>query len=303
MPLSLGVFSGGQISSREAPSQEALVEQGLPTPEAHRLAVRSSLQAALEVGFERWGKIWLCAAILLVLGMFGVLIVSQWIYDTHRDDPCDQPFALMLRILYVITAVHAFQKEITKHILCYNGFQDGPVEPCRVVLFRRASSVATVLWPLVATYMLTQTKKCSSELKLAIQVITAYYALVLLVAIIIPACLVTVLLFLIRHGLVPLPRSRHAAPDDLIDQLPKVEYDPAVFDDEGAPGCHPSACPICLDGFSTERSITKTFCAPSGHAFHTDCLQGWLQCAKTCPLCRLDLTTSADPEMGMELTS
>lgn len=240
-----------------------------------------------------------------MLGMFGVLIWSQWVYDAHRDDACDQPLALMLRVLYVITAVHAFQKEIIKHILCYSMLRDGPVEPCSVLLFRRASLVVTVLWPVAATWMLVQVHNCSLELKMAVRILTAYYALVALVALIVPGCFLSVLLCLIRRGLIRLPRNRHAAPDDLIEQLPKVQYDPTIFDDDGGPGCHSAACPICFDSFSIDRSITRTFCRPSGHAFHTDCLQGWLQCARTCPLCRLDLTDptgNGDPEAGVELT-
>lgn len=285
-------------------TRDELMEQGVPAPEANRLAVRSSLYAALEVSFERWGKVWLCAVILLVLGMFCVLIWSQWVYDAHREDQCDQPLALMLRLLYIIIAVHAFQREIIRHILCYNMVRDGPSEPCRVVLFRRMSLSATVLWPLAGGWMLMQAHNCTSELKMAVRVITAYYAVVAIVVVIAPACFITVMLFLIRRGYVRMPPNRNAAPEGFIEELPKVQFDPVLFDDNGGPGCFPSQCAICLDAFDANRHISKTTCRPNAHAFHTDCLAGWLYLSRTCPLCRTDLTdphASADPEAGMEL--
>jgi len=150
--------------------------------------------------------------------------------------------------------------------------------------------------------MLSKTQKCSSQLINAVWVITAYYAVVAVVAIIMPACLISVMLCLVRRGLIRAPRSRHAAPEGLIDQLPKVQFVEELFDDSN----YPVACPICLDTFDAERPITRTLCTktPSGHAFHTDCLQGWLRCARTCPLCRQDLTELGgvpDETVGMEL--
>mmetsp|Transcript_102947 Transcript_102947/g.258217 ORF Transcript_102947/g.258217 Transcript_102947/m.258217 type:complete len:295 (-) Transcript_102947:150-1034(-) len=285
-------------------TREELVQQGIPAPEANRLAVRASLQAALEVSFEHCGKIWLLSVILLVAGMFCVLIWSQYIYDAHKNDPCDQPLAFMLRLLYIIIAVYAFQREIVRHLLCYSMVRDGPVEPCRVVLFKRLCFSATILWPIVGGFMLMQAQSCTDQLKMAVRVITAYYAVVAVVAVIAPACFITVMLFLIRRGLVRMPRNANAAPEDFIEQLPKIPYDPVLFNDEGGPGCYPSQCPVCLDNFDACRPISKTTCRPNGHAFHTECLSGWLQCARTCPLCRMDLTDpdgANDPEAGMEM--
>lgn len=269
------------------------MEQGIPPAEASRLAVQSSLQAALEVSFERWGRMWLCAVLLLVLGMFCILIWSQWVYDDHRDDQCDQPLATMLRLLYVIIAVHAFQREIIKHILCYSMTRDGPDEPCRVRLLRRTSVTATLLWPFVGGWMLSQTHDCSPQLQLAVEVISMYYGLVAFVAIILPACCITAMTFLLRRGLIRMPRSRNAAPAELIEQLPKVVFEEARFQDSP----YPAQCPICMDDFSAAAPITITTCRPNAHVFHTECLGDWLQCARTCPLCRVDLTEEA-PAQG-----
>mmetsp|Transcript_38264 Transcript_38264/g.108196 ORF Transcript_38264/g.108196 Transcript_38264/m.108196 type:complete len:297 (+) Transcript_38264:41-931(+) len=288
-----------------AVSRDELIEQGVSPSEANRMAVRSSLQVALEASFEHWGRLWLFAVIILVLGMFAVLVWSQWIYDAHCNDVCDQPLALMLRLLYIITGIHVFNREIISRILCYNVARDGPVEPCRVAFFRRASSSAAIVWPVAGIWMLMHSPKCSAELKLAVQVIIIYYAAVALVVVILPTLVVTVMLFLIRRGILPVP-SHNPAPDGFVDTLPTVQYDPCVFNDDGPPGTYPAACPICIDDFTADKPITCTPCASTsqGHAFHTECLRGWLQRARTCPLCRTDLTKapgSGDPEAGMEL--
>merc|ERR1719442_186107 len=109
--------------------------------------------------------------------------------------------------------------------------RDGPVEPCRVVAFRRSLYLATALWPLVATWMLAEVKRCDSQLKLAVAVIAVYFAVIVAVMVLLPAVFVSVMLCLVRRGLVRLPRSSAAAPDDLIDRLPSPGYDADLFDD------------------------------------------------------------------------
>ena len=42
-----------------------------------------------------------------------------------------------------------------------------------------------------------------------------------------------------------------------------------------------SDCPICF----TELCATDKY-LPCKHAFHTECIDAWLKCASTCPLCR-----------------
>uniref|UniRef100_A0A7S4VFX2 RING-type domain-containing protein n=1 Tax=Alexandrium monilatum TaxID=311494 RepID=A0A7S4VFX2_9DINO len=292
---------GGPGNATQGPGEQLLEQDAA----ASRVAVRENLQLALEIGFDRWGRMWMCAVFVLLLGMICVLVWSQWVYDLHHDDQCDQPLAFMLRVLYILVAVHAFQREIIRHLLCYSMLRDGPIEPLRVVIFRRIYFCATLMWPIMGAWMLARTQKCSSALRATVRVITLYYLTFVLIAIIVPAFLVAVLLVLIQHGVVRMPRSRNAAPDDLIDQLPRVTYSPELFDDN-RPGCYPLACPICLDSFSSERLISRTPCTAGRHAFHTDCLQGWLRNAHTCPLCRADLTGApgaGDEETGIELSS
>jgi len=292
------------VDPPRATTSEELIERGHTRPDANTQAVRANLQAAMEAGFARWGRIWISLIFGLFVGLLVVLIWSEWVYDHHRDDVCDRPFGMLLGMIFVIVALHAFKGEIIRHILCYNMYQDGLEEPVRVKAFRWATCVSVFLWPAAGLWMLaTSRENTCQELKKAVGVLTGYYAVVAIVAFILPAMFITVMLCLIRRGLVQMPRRPNAAPEVLIDQLPTIAYDPSRFGD-GTSGAFPAACPICMEDFEAgPTQITKTPCqvAP-GHVFHTECLRGWLNCARTCPLCRLDLTT-IDPEAGTELAS
>lgn len=279
--------SGDASGDPEQLHEELVGLDGTSAEDSHQ-AVRESLQVALEVAFFRCGRLWIVLMMLLLLGLFSVLIWTEKVYSAHRDDACDQPLAPMLRLLYVIVAVNTLQREIIRCFLAYDMARDGPQEPRRVLFFRRASMLVTISWPVAGAWMLSQVSSCSSELQSAVRAVIMYYAAVAVVVIIAPACFITLMLCLVRRGLIRATRTGHAAPDNFIEELEDMEYDPALFQD-GVSGCHPSACPICLDSFDVTRPIKRTPCTASGHAFHKECLQGWLECARTCPLCRQDL--------------
>jgi hypothetical protein len=90
-----------------------------------------------------------------------------------------------------------------------------------------------------------------------------------------------------RFG-VPLDPDRlQPAPDGLIGLFPILPYQPEEF---GEGGRYPQECAICCDAFSEDAPICQTPC----HVFHVECLQGWFRFRRTCPMCRKDLTCSAD---------
>jgi hypothetical protein len=82
--------------------------------------------------------------------------------------------------------------------------------------------------------------------------------------------------------------NRSSAPENFIDELPVVVYDPSYFDNSSS--CYPSFCSICLEAFDAQQPISRTHCGAHGHPFHRKCLDGWLQKSRTCPLCRTDVT-------------
>lgn len=275
---------------RRQPSmlREELLAQGVPAREASRFAVRATLRTALEVTFSRCGYIWIYSACVLLFGLLGLVLWSWDVYQDHLSDHCDQPLSLMLRLFYCIICFYGLKKYIFLCCLGYDPERD-PVEPVRIRVFTRLLYLATLVWPVVATVMLFNTKNCSADLKNVVETITAYYAVVAVVIIALPACTASVMLCLIRHGYIR--EHRDGAPENFIDELPTIEYEASQFNDEA--GCYARLCPICLEDFDTARPIKRTLCTENGHVFHRQCLDGWLQFSCLCPLCRTDLTQNS----------
>uniref|UniRef100_A0A5K0VDB2 RING-type domain-containing protein n=1 Tax=Nymphaea colorata TaxID=210225 RepID=A0A5K0VDB2_9MAGN len=45
-------------------------------------------------------------------------------------------------------------------------------------------------------------------------------------------------------------------------------------------------CPICLEGFGTDREARET---PCRHRYHKDCIDKWFENHSTCPVCRFQM--------------
>ncbi|CAK9043640.1 unnamed protein product [Durusdinium trenchii] len=95
-----------------------------------------------------------------------------------------------------------------------------------------------------------------------------------------------------------IPEVSRRAPPETLEKLETIHYDPDAetnrFGDE-EDKTYPSECAICLGSWEKDDVIKAT---PCGHAFHEDCIGGWLQSARTCALCRKDLVqlTNTRPE-------
>jgi hypothetical protein len=199
------------------------------------------------------------------------------------------PLAKLLQALYIVVAIHIFREDIIRCVFCYNRERDGPAEPCHIKMFRRLTLVSVLLWPLVGLVMLCLTHKCEKELQRAVTALVVYYVIVAVVTVLIPACFLSVMLILVRRGLVRMPRPATAAPEELADSLPKVPFESAAFNDHDE-DAFPSQCSICFEDFDDKEPISQTPCPCQKHAFHTECLKGWLHVQRTCPLCRFDVT-------------
>eukprot|EP00927_Polykrikos_kofoidii_P048521 TRINITY_DN42790_c0_g1_i1.p1 TRINITY_DN42790_c0_g1~~TRINITY_DN42790_c0_g1_i1.p1 ORF type:complete len:303 (+),score=31.96 TRINITY_DN42790_c0_g1_i1:101-1009(+) len=256
---------------------------------ANHLAVRESLQIALHASFERCGPLYL---LLVTIVGLGVVLLAGWsevFYEKHKDDQCDMPLALMLRMVFLIGLLNLFKRDIVRCLCCFDRGADGPTVPNRVILFRRFCCLLVTFWPITAAYELWQTKVCSRDLVVAVRGVLIYYVAAVVIIIVMPIVVLSVMLCLVRRGFVRSAMGRGGAPDGFVNELPVIPFDPALFDDN-KPDVYSTACPICLDDFDSQRPICRTPCGNGvGHAFHQSCISGWLGCSRSCPLCRVDL--------------
>lgn len=88
------------------------------------------------------------------------------------------------------------------------------------------------------------------------------------------------------------PAEDRGAPAATLEQLETHKYDPASFGDEEGK-LYPSECAICLAAWDPADIIKVTHCQ---HAFHKECIGNWLRAARTCALCRQDLTKPYAPQ-------
>mmetsp|Transcript_5741 Transcript_5741/g.10329 ORF Transcript_5741/g.10329 Transcript_5741/m.10329 type:complete len:372 (+) Transcript_5741:115-1230(+) len=94
-----------------------------------------------------------------------------------------------------------------------------------------------------------------------------------------------------------IPEASRRAPPETIIKLETVQYDESIFGDEEGK-LYPSECAICLSRWEPDENIKVT---PCWHAFHEECIAGWLQSARTCALCRKDLVVlTSQPQSPAE---
>merc|ERR1712186_26886 len=89
-----------------------------------------------------------------------------------------------------------------------------------------------------------------------------------------------ILAVMMRAGVL---HSNQAAPKGALEENTEV----VEFDAEDPRIAENPSCSVCLDDFDDKKLIVRT--KHCDHMFHKQCLQGWLQVNRTCPLCRLDL--------------
>lgn len=257
-----------------------------------KAALRLTLHRATGPGLS---KCWVYFAVISVLFSSWCLIQAGRSYERSQWESCDQPLAEML---------WGFKTMLGCFVLfsiCKRFEVAGRTEAWYMKASRVSVNFMIFLWPFIAGIMAIRSNTCSKDLVNAVEVIVAVYVILFGIFCVFPVGILLTYVVLLSRGVVPWPRSARAAPAGFVQQLPKVQFSPELFDDEGAEGCYPATCPVCLDTFDETHDITATNCQPNQHVFHTECLAGWLDRRKTCPLCRADLTAPGDVENGIEM--
>eukprot|EP00438_Fugacium_kawagutii_P013557 Skav201865 [mRNA] locus=scaffold3490:235601:239470:- [translate_table: standard] len=104
--------------------------------------VRATLVEVIEITLARCQRPVVCLMMLLLLGFMGILIWAELVYSAHEFDSCDQPLALMLRLIFLLVTIQALQRAIARHCLCYDASQDPLIESTATSL-----SAAALVFP------------------------------------------------------------------------------------------------------------------------------------------------------------
>ena len=82
----------------------------------------------------------------------------------------------------------------------------------------------------------------------------------------------------------------HGCSPALLDSIHSVVL-PSIADADAADKAGPDdLCPVCFDTFSPGDQLAVL---PCSHRYHMACVRPWLEKAKTCPACRLEVTEEA----------
>ena len=82
-------------------------------------------------------------------------------------------------------------------------------------------------------------------------------------------------------------------PRAVVDAIPRVVFGSEEWD-SGKWSAEDESCSVCIDAF--ERGETLLCLPECQHAFHKDCIEGWLAQNTTCPNCRASLVSAEGGE-------
>lgn len=178
--------------------------------------------------------------------------------------------AIARRVALVQSRTHGFCRTYCIHLV----LRDGPL-----YIF----SVGSMLF----WFHLMQSPSCEERSPVLYQTLKIYA---------IYSCLLSILCLLLTywHNKLLIDAVREAretreprgAPTGTLDKLETKSYDAEAFGDEDGKQ-YPAECAICLAVWEAADVIKVTKCH---HAFHEECIGHWLETARTCALCRQDLT-------------
>jgi len=291
--LGAGFGSAGRLDGEHGPQSRLLrgstAELNRRHFGEHRQAVAAGLMAAaLLSSTVLMVMVLIFIVAVMILGAF--LFVRGWgTLAEFQGLPCDQPLAswLLAMLLFIPGSM-----ALDRLMVSITGQGDRaslsqPVRRCRIaVLLARGVLVALGCW------LLTHSTTCfntNRELYHFTKIYLIFNLVLWALRAGVSSVLVWLVLFLAQSslGTFVAPDARRAARPGLIGDLETLPFDPAHFSEEDADKEPPECC-ICQLGFSREGPAIKR--TPCGHFFHEPCLGHWIgTCAKTCPLCRLNL--------------
>jgi len=232
---------------------------------------------------------WFMKVVMFFGSISGILIsLPCGIFLSMYWDPCglcNRPLRYWILVHCVLQLLQAPVRLVFFLRLCQIQQRNGNIQECVRRLTHSSAwktskvvSIITYGWFILGVVWLlnsTHCKACPGLYRLSLAVILT--AIVRL--------LMTLVVF--YHSFPPRlqdaqPAARpRGATQELIDQMPLVEYQPGCLD-----GIHETNCAVCLSEFDWGDALRRL---PCGHHFHKLCIDKWLKRNKVCPLCLQDI--------------
>uniref|UniRef100_A0A6U8UNG5 RING-type domain-containing protein n=1 Tax=Zooxanthella nutricula TaxID=1333877 RepID=A0A6U8UNG5_9DINO len=299
----IGVPSAADEAGGAVIAQISSSSQHGSQSEAHR-RVRQHEEEILMMHFRRWILLFsliVCLATPVMISLLIWLVVAYW---QHSDDDCVMPLRTWVHVVCVIVAYNSTVNRPTPRGSCVQRYicrwtrdASDPQPPLRVRLYNLTMTIFVFMWNCVGLHWVSidsasgnaaSCREAAPALFSAVKVYASFNLAVTLFMYLNMFGFAQILRIALRQGLL---RTSQAAPQGSLEKNTEV----ATMDDPLLQE-NPS-CSICLDEFDSETPFVKT--KTCSHLFHKQCLKGWLQVNRTCPLCREDLgsTPSGAPAM------
>eukprot|EP00929_Paragymnodinium_shiwhaense_P065309 TRINITY_DN32753_c0_g1_i1.p1 TRINITY_DN32753_c0_g1~~TRINITY_DN32753_c0_g1_i1.p1 ORF type:complete len:359 (-),score=59.67 TRINITY_DN32753_c0_g1_i1:58-1134(-) len=295
-----GVLPGGNGLDRR-PTQQELVEQGATQQAAANAVTEDNIAQELRESF--WWIVlgFACVTCIAVPVLFGLLVWMIFEYASVLNLKCDVPLPSWVAVLLFMVWYHwALGGYATRLLCCWSYSPETPTMPLRVRIFQLAQSLFHICLLIFGAYLswstgtggpmstpgLPSCMEVMPGLVIAVRWYTGVGIPLTLIMYLSFFGLLTLMQVLVQNNMLS---SQRKAPKGSLERntTPASEGDPAFIEN--------SACSICFEEFNPrgKKVIVKTNAC--NHVFHKKCLQGWLNVARTCPLCRGDLGITEEP--------
>jgi len=299
-------FAGFSDSSLSMSSREDLLEQGIREQEANAIIVRVHENEVLMMHFRRWILCFSCIMLISMPTMLGIFVWMVIVWWSNLGNACK-----FVDVWVGCTVVIVVYNATLNRPSSYGSFvarfccrwypdPDNPrPTPLRVRVYSGAVIASIFVWNCIGLRWTTmkdaqpEPRSCRNmppEVTMSVQVYAAFNLAFTIFAYTNMVGLAHLLRMAVRMGLL---HTSSAAPKGALEKSTKkvAANDPAIQE-------QPS-CSVCLEEFGASSvEIRKTI--DCGHLFCRQCLQGWLNINRTCPLCRRDLGRLASSSEARE---
>jgi len=244
-------------------------------------------------------------AVVATVVMSGFMWVSNYLthvlptIETHSDTPCkynDSQLTYNAKMLFVYFVWLALARSslflpcvATRVALVQSRTHGFCRTYCVHLVIRDGPLYIFVVGSMLFWFHLMQSPTCeerSPELYKTLQLYAIYSCLISILCLLVAYWHNKILIDTARQISEQIIMEDRSAPAGTLERLETRTFDPACFGDEEGKE-FPGECPICLGTWEPDELIKVTVCR---HAFHEECIGNWLRSARTCALCRQDLT-------------